>query len=116
MTTLVVQDNRKRSSAEAKLTKVSPANEVLNHEQPPMLEWKEPGVIAPAEGQEVRQKLTFEDGDGGGSTKTYEQRSGTPPPPPSAREQKRSKKHVTPKKDKTMTESAGLEVVPHRDQ
>ncbi|KAK1695441.1 hypothetical protein QYE76_012138 [Lolium multiflorum] len=106
---VVVQDNRKRTSTDAKLTEVSPvkANEnVASAKGPLLLQWKEPGVIICEKEEGARKQLEFEDGSG----KNYPPREGTPPPPPSAREQKRPKKQTTPK-NMTMTGSAasGLE-------
>jgi hypothetical protein len=52
--------------------------------------------------------LDFDKADDSG--KKYPPREGTPPPPPSAREQKRPKKAITPRKDKTMTGEAASRV------
>jgi hypothetical protein len=99
-------ENRKRSSAEASLTEVSPEKGVgggqPGAQAPLLLQWKEKGGVEKVSEGSAKQKLDFsEDSD-----KCYLPRSGTPPPPPSAREQKRPKKQVL-KKDKSVdTEAA----------
>jgi hypothetical protein len=83
----VVQDNRKRTSDDARLTEVSPVKEnvdVPTTEGPLLLQWKEPGVIVCEKEEGAKKKLEFGDGSG----KNYAPREGTPQPPPSAREQK----------------------------
>jgi hypothetical protein len=105
-------ENRKRTSADAKLNEASPAKNKTETTQVLMLEWKDPGVIAKSEGSGAQKKLAFERDEAG----KYAPRSGTPPPPPPppAREQKRPKKHSTPKK-KTVS-SAGSSEEYHREQ
>jgi hypothetical protein len=67
-------ENRKHTSAYAKLNEDSPARKTKTT-QVPMLEWKEPGVIAESEGSGAQKKLAFK-GDEAGK---YVPRSGTPP-------------------------------------
>jgi hypothetical protein len=56
---LVIGKTRKQSSTDASLTEVSPVKVGTKTAQVPMLEWKEPGVIAEAEGTLVQKKLEF---------------------------------------------------------
>ena len=103
----MVEVNRKRSSAEASLTEVSPVKPVaetrVDTGATARLEWKEPGVISLEKGGGPKLKLDFEENS---TEKSYVPRAGTPPPPPSAREQKRPKKHTTPKKAKPLADTA----------
>jgi hypothetical protein len=98
-------ENRKRTSADAKLNEASPAKNKTETTQVPMLEWKEPGVIAELEGSGAQKKLAFERDEAGKCAS----RSGTPTPPPSAREQKRPKKQSTPKKKTVSSAGSGEE-------
>ena len=107
-----IVETRKRSSAEAKLTEVSPSKDGMGT-TPLQLSWKEPGVITTVEESGVQKQLIFGEGKGG---KNYIPRSGTPPPPPSARDQKKAKKHSTPKKDKQSSGSAGSDAEHRREQ
>jgi hypothetical protein len=88
----VLGDTRKRTSADASLTEVSPVKGVQPTPDVPRLEWKDTGVIveSPENMKDAAKKLDF---DGEQGSKEYVPREGTPPPPPSAREKKRPKKH-----------------------
>jgi hypothetical protein len=101
-------ETRKRSSADAKLTEVSPTKSVsegagASTAAPLALMWKEPGVIITEKEHGVQRSLHFEEGK---AVKDYVPQSGIPPPPPSAREQKRPKKHATLKKNGSVTAAA----------
>jgi hypothetical protein len=72
----VIGETRKWSSTDASLTEVSPVKEGTETAQVSMLEWKEPGVIAEAEGTQVQKKLEFREEK---VTGKYLPRSGTPP-------------------------------------
>ena len=78
-------ENRKRSSAEARL-EGSPAKGTpfgnVSTTAPPMLQWKETGIIL-TENEGAKQKLNFAEE---GKEKNYVPREGTPPPPSSTRE------------------------------
>ena len=111
---LPIVESRKRSSADARLTEVSPVKpDNPNVVAPPLLEWKEPGVIEQADGKGVSKQLCFAEEP----AKTYEAPVGVPPPPPSARELKKPKKQVgSSKKDKNVNISAASGVGDRREQ
>ncbi|KAK1611919.1 hypothetical protein QYE76_035592 [Lolium multiflorum] len=103
-------DNRKRNSAEAKLSEVSPVKDANTSAAPLMLEWKSASEVGVAGEKGARKQLEFEVQE---AEKVYTPLVGTPPPPPSAREKKCSKKHTQAKQNLNSTVMAGS-AVEHR--